>query len=254
LGITNLVLGILLKFNLLVFGVFMILGLGVLLFGMYNAYTVAKKINRREIAFTCKSRLFWLPVIVLVAIMVLLIASLAVASLVFGMAGNFAHANPTPPLTPLPTPFPTLVQVATPVTPFTTTQDPSLEIASDTNGRVAGYDQEVTLVSIDNSGTITPGTDTQLVSFKVTIKNTGSEILYVSDSDFVIIDADGNQFNSLSKTDISYGWSEELRSNTQITRLIVFNLPKNISQSELCYNFGSNGAGGYVATWNYPSL
>jgi tetratricopeptide (TPR) repeat protein len=93
LGITNLVLSILLKFNHLVFAVFIILGLGLWSFGMYNAYTTAEKINRNEIEFTRKSRLFWLPVAVLVAMIALLIASFALAFFVFGMAGNIAHAT-----------------------------------------------------------------------------------------------------------------------------------------------------------------
>jgi len=64
--------------------------LGMLLlwvYGMYEAYRTAERINRREESFSGKSRLFWLPVGTLVLVVLLILASAIVAAFVFGMAG-----------------------------------------------------------------------------------------------------------------------------------------------------------------------
>jgi FlaG/FlaF family flagellin (archaellin) len=72
----------------------MAVGIGIWIYGMYDAYTTAKKINSREIGFTRKSRLFWLPPVILVLMIVLTILLAAViASFVFGMAGNIQHTK-----------------------------------------------------------------------------------------------------------------------------------------------------------------
>jgi FlaG/FlaF family flagellin (archaellin) len=93
-GILNIVLRISLKNNLLVAIGFMAVGIGIWIYGMYDAYTTAKKINSREIGFTRKSRLFWLPPVILVLMIVLTILLAAViASFVFGMAGNIQHTK-----------------------------------------------------------------------------------------------------------------------------------------------------------------
>ncbi|MFA5269767.1 MAG: tetratricopeptide repeat protein [Methanoregula sp.] len=94
LGILNLVLSIILNGNLLVTSIFMILGLGIRVYGMYDAYSTSQGINSREIGFTRKSRLFWLPVILFVVmIIVTIILAAVIASFVFGMAGNIHHTK-----------------------------------------------------------------------------------------------------------------------------------------------------------------
>jgi FlaG/FlaF family flagellin (archaellin) len=93
-SILNLALTLLLNGNMLVYAVFMIAGFGILMYGMYDAYTTAEKINRGEIGFTRKSRLFWLPVILLVVmILVTIILAAVIASFVYGMAGNVQHTK-----------------------------------------------------------------------------------------------------------------------------------------------------------------
>lgn len=92
LGIINIVALIVMKSNFVVTAVFMVLGLSLLVFGMKNAYETAERINRREIGFTRKSRLFWLPVALLIAMVVILVASIIIAFMVFGMAGNTQNA------------------------------------------------------------------------------------------------------------------------------------------------------------------
>jgi FlaG/FlaF family flagellin (archaellin)/TM2 domain-containing membrane protein YozV len=93
-GILNFVLSLLFSDNLVVSLVFMLLGLGIWIYGMYDAYTTAESINRGKTAFTRKSRLFWLPVILLVLMVIVTILLAAViASFVFGMAGNVGNAG-----------------------------------------------------------------------------------------------------------------------------------------------------------------
>lgn len=92
-GILNLFLSFLLSDNLIVSLVFMLLGLGIWIYGMYDAYSTAEKINRREIGFTRKSRLFWLPVVLLVLMVVTILLAAVIAGFVFGMAGNVEHTR-----------------------------------------------------------------------------------------------------------------------------------------------------------------
>ena len=56
-------------------------------YGMYNAYTMAEKINRREEQFLRKSRLFWLPVVLFILAILLFIVFAIIAAFIFGMAG-----------------------------------------------------------------------------------------------------------------------------------------------------------------------
>ena len=56
-------------------------------YGMYNAYKTAERINKGEITFTRKSRLFWLPVAIFVLAIVVILAAV-IAAFIFGMAGN----------------------------------------------------------------------------------------------------------------------------------------------------------------------
>lgn len=94
LGIVSLVLSIILNGNLLVTILFMMLGLGIRVYGMYDAYITAQGINSGEIGFTRKSRLFWLPIVLLVVmIIVTIILAAVIASFVFGMAGNIQHTK-----------------------------------------------------------------------------------------------------------------------------------------------------------------
>jgi archaeal type IV pilus assembly protein PilA len=66
-----------------------IAALGVWIYGMYDAYTVAQRINRGEVAFQGKSRLFWLPVVLIVGFFLLsILLSALIAAFVFGMAGG----------------------------------------------------------------------------------------------------------------------------------------------------------------------
>jgi hypothetical protein len=60
--------------------------IGIWIYGMYDAYTMAEKINRKELEFNGKSLLFWLPV-VFIALGLLIILAAIVAAFVFGMAG-----------------------------------------------------------------------------------------------------------------------------------------------------------------------
>ena len=94
LGIVNLALFVILKRNLIVSGIFTVLGFGIWIYGMYDAYTTAEKINRGEIRFERKSRLFWLPVI-MVALMVALLVLAGGLALVFALAGVASHSTGT---------------------------------------------------------------------------------------------------------------------------------------------------------------
>jgi hypothetical protein len=61
--------------------------LGIWIYGMYDAYTTAEKINRTELEFSGKSGLFWLP-FAFIILAVLLIFAAVIAAFTFGMAGN----------------------------------------------------------------------------------------------------------------------------------------------------------------------
>jgi TM2 domain-containing membrane protein YozV len=83
-----------LKGNVLVLIIFMVVWIGILVYSMYDAYSTAEKINAGELGFMRKSRLFWLPVIILAGTIVLLIVALAFfAVMVFSMAGAIQHAG-----------------------------------------------------------------------------------------------------------------------------------------------------------------
>ncbi|MDD5142359.1 zinc ribbon domain-containing protein [Methanoregula sp.] len=71
---------------ILVIIMFLIL-LGIWIYGMYEAYQTADKINKKEETFSGKSGWFWLPV-ALIALAVLFIFAAVLAAFVFGMAGN----------------------------------------------------------------------------------------------------------------------------------------------------------------------
>jgi hypothetical protein len=138
-----------------------------------------------------------------------------------------------------------------------TTQEPSQHIYS-IGESVTLNNQQVTVLSkkqvksVPSSiiGTLTPGENSQLLLFNVEIKNTGSDTVHVSESDFVVSDEKGNQFNTLSETNTYYmGWYDDVMPNLKITRSVVFGLPKNISGVKISYNFGSSFSGAKIATW-----
>jgi hypothetical protein len=62
--------------------------IGVWLYGMYHAYTTAQRINQGAVVFERKSRLFWLPVALIILMIVMLIIAAVFAAFIFGMAGT----------------------------------------------------------------------------------------------------------------------------------------------------------------------
>ena len=76
--------------------------IGIWVYGMYDAYKTAERINKREESFSGKSGLFWLPV-VLFALAVVLIIAAVIAAFVFGMAGSTQKSYETVPLVTIPT-------------------------------------------------------------------------------------------------------------------------------------------------------
>lgn len=64
--------------------------LGIWVYGIYDAYKTAERINKGEEIFSQKSWLFWLPVAFLV-LAILVIFAAVVAAFVFGMAGNVSN-------------------------------------------------------------------------------------------------------------------------------------------------------------------
>lgn len=62
--------------------------LGIWVYAMYDAYKTAEQINRGEVAFSGKSVLFWLPVVLIVLAFITILLAAIVAAFVFGMAGN----------------------------------------------------------------------------------------------------------------------------------------------------------------------
>jgi len=66
---------------------------GVWIYGMYDAYKTAEKINRNEMEFAGKSALFWLPVSLIIIIGIIIIFAAIVAAFVFGMSGNIQHTK-----------------------------------------------------------------------------------------------------------------------------------------------------------------
>lgn len=57
------------------------------IYGMYEAYMTAERINKKEESFSGKSRLFWLPVGLFILVVVSILIAAVVAAFVFGMAG-----------------------------------------------------------------------------------------------------------------------------------------------------------------------
>jgi FlaG/FlaF family flagellin (archaellin) len=85
---------------LMVTALFAVLGLaalGIWLYGMYDAYRTAERINRGELPFTRKSRLFWLPVVGFILMILSVVLAAVIAAFIFGMAGattgpgSYAH-------------------------------------------------------------------------------------------------------------------------------------------------------------------
>jgi len=63
--------------------------IGIWVYGMYDAYKTADRINKTEESFSGKSGLFWLPLVLLA----LAVLSIIVAAFVFGMAGSIQTAS-----------------------------------------------------------------------------------------------------------------------------------------------------------------
>jgi hypothetical protein len=79
---------------------------------MYDAYKISTKINRGELEFSRMSRLFWLPVGLIVLVVYLAIAAIMMAAAFMGMPQS-SGSSYTPvyyptisPYRPLPTPIP----------------------------------------------------------------------------------------------------------------------------------------------------
>lgn len=62
--------------------------LGAWIYAMYDAYMTADRINRKEVAFSGKSGLFWLPVALILLAFITILLAAVIAAFVFGMAGN----------------------------------------------------------------------------------------------------------------------------------------------------------------------
>jgi hypothetical protein len=61
--------------------------LGIWIYGMYDAYMTAERINRGELAFQRKSRLFWLPLVLIILGIVAIFLAAVFAAFILGMAG-----------------------------------------------------------------------------------------------------------------------------------------------------------------------
>ncbi|HVN73651.1 MAG TPA: tetratricopeptide repeat protein [Methanoregula sp.] len=88
LGVADLTLSLLMNHNFLVLLAFLVLGLAIWVYGMYDAYATAGGINRGEVPFDRKSRFFWLPVLAIIGAVVLLAVLLvifSVGSMMFSM-------------------------------------------------------------------------------------------------------------------------------------------------------------------------
>lgn len=72
--------------------VFIPVMLGIWIYGMYHAFRTAQEINRNERAFSGKSILFWLPVVLIILSVVLVILAAVMAAFVFGMAGTVPYS------------------------------------------------------------------------------------------------------------------------------------------------------------------
>ena len=69
---------------------FFVIIIGLWIYGMYDAYKTADRINRKKESFFRKSRLFWLPVVLLI-----LLIFVVIAAFIFGMAGNIQTPTQT---------------------------------------------------------------------------------------------------------------------------------------------------------------
>jgi hypothetical protein len=89
--------------------------LGIWIYGIYEAYTTAEQINRKDLDFNGKSGLFWLPVAFIV-LGILMILAAVVAAFVFGMAGSSTAPVHTTEISRLPAPvYTTVATLAPPV-------------------------------------------------------------------------------------------------------------------------------------------
>jgi hypothetical protein len=68
-----------------------IVTLAIWIYGIYDAYRTAQRINSGEEPFSGKSRLFWLPIVLVILVIVLSLLSVILAIFVFGLAGNISH-------------------------------------------------------------------------------------------------------------------------------------------------------------------
>ncbi len=66
--------------------------LAIWIFGIYDAYKTAERINNGEETFSGKSGLFWLPVALIVLVMVLIFLAV-IAAFIFGMAGSSSEST-----------------------------------------------------------------------------------------------------------------------------------------------------------------
>jgi hypothetical protein len=86
------------------------------IFGMNDAYKIADKINKREESFSGKSRLFWLPILLIVFILIIVILIIISAAFV-----AIYYPESTPPYSGnpvVPVPFKPIVPWPTPPNPF----------------------------------------------------------------------------------------------------------------------------------------
>jgi hypothetical protein len=74
----------------LLLGIFLV-AVVIWLYGIYDSYNLAERINRGEEQFSGKSVLFWFPVVMVVFSFFILPA--VIAAFVFGMAGNIQHVR-----------------------------------------------------------------------------------------------------------------------------------------------------------------
>ncbi len=91
------VLSIAAIFTRLIFGpfgfMFSLLGFVFVIIGMLDAYQGAEKINHHELEFNGKSRLFWLPVVLIIIVMVILLAILMFFTFIFLTPPNVSPAK-----------------------------------------------------------------------------------------------------------------------------------------------------------------
>jgi hypothetical protein len=81
IGLSQLLIGI------LILVLFVIL-IGIWIYGMYDAYKIADRINKRDESFVGKSRLFWIPTIIF-ALLVFIILAAIISYIVLSSPGFF---------------------------------------------------------------------------------------------------------------------------------------------------------------------